>query len=359
MKSAIKKRERLKTICSVLLILVFLLLCGCKKKLNFQDYLDLGEKYLTEANYEEAIVAFTKAIEIDPKQAAAYEKRADVYMAWIQAAGGEDVSQWTEEIRGFYTSGEADYLKAIELEPQTVSNYEKLAELYQKAGETQKAIDILKKGYEATGDESLSKRMEELEASLFTSTVDPSVFGGTMSIEMYTNVMFSFIEYLGKDVYSYDEIGRMTSHTFYDFDGTLVESYQWDYDDAAGKTYETRSEPYREGMEGENGKENGQESTGSKGERLWNSSQEIEGCKDQANYTYTAGNAIGDPSQGTSVYYLVDPTRKPENGRIPFLDNGEYAIYDYDSLGRVSIIYSYNAGGVETGHCIITYSSGE
>lgn len=352
-----RRSAKHKTFYTVLLVLTILLVAGCQKKMTVQDYLDLGEKYLTEANYEEAIIAFTKAMEIDPKQAAAYEKRAEVYTARIQASGVDDASQWTDEIRGFYASGEADYLKAIELEPQTVSNYEKLADLYLKAGEKQKAIDILKKGYKETGDESLSSHIEELEATLFTPTVDPSVFNGTMTIEMYSNVMLSFIEYLGKDIYSYDEIGRMTSYEWYDFDGTLIESYKWDYDDAAGKTYETTSELYHEGIETESGKESGEESTGSHGEKLWNGTLEIEGCKDQAHYIYAAGNGEGDPPR--FGYYLVDPTRQPENGQVPIMNNGQYATYEYDSIGRVTAIYSYTPEGLETGHCIVTYSSRE
>ena len=57
------------------------IMAGCKKKMNLQDYLDLGDKYLTETNYEEAIVAFTKAIELDPKNPEGYKGLANVYAA--------------------------------------------------------------------------------------------------------------------------------------------------------------------------------------------------------------------------------------------------------------------------------------
>lgn len=353
MKVAVKKWKKLKTVCSVFLLLA-VLLAGCQKKMDFQDYLDLGEKYLTEANYEEAIVAFTKAIEIDPKQAAAYEKRAEVYTARIQAGGVDDVSQWTDEIRGFYASGEADYLIAIELEPKTAGNYEKLAELYLLAGETEKAVDILKKGYEETGDEALDKRRQEIEASQITSTVDPSVYNGSMTMEMY--MIMPYPEYFGKEVNTYDGMGRMTSFEWYDFDGTVSETYYWKYDDEAGKTYEESSEVYYEGIETESGKENGQEVTGAKGTRMWNSTQEIDGCKDQARYRPSIGSGSGNPP--VIWYAMTDPTKKPENGKI-HMENEQYATYEYDSLGRVSAIHSYTSGGEETGYCIITYSSGE
>ena len=58
-------------------------LCACGQKtsvLTWQEQYDLGVRYLSEGNYEEAIIAFTAAIEIDPKQADAYIGLADVYI---------------------------------------------------------------------------------------------------------------------------------------------------------------------------------------------------------------------------------------------------------------------------------------
>lgn len=52
-----------------------------QEKDEFSAYLDLGDKYLLELNYEEAAVAFTKAIELEPREIGAYEKLADVYTA--------------------------------------------------------------------------------------------------------------------------------------------------------------------------------------------------------------------------------------------------------------------------------------
>lgn len=61
--------------------------------------------------------------------------------------------------------------------------------------------------------------------------------------------------------------------------------------------------------------------------------------------------------------FLIDPTRPVLDGRIELTDSQvaeeHYATYEYDSLGRVSAIYSYTSGGEETGYCIVTYSSGE
>ena len=64
----------------LLLVLLFAAACGKSTAEKWQEQYDLGMKYLEEQNYEEAIVAFTAAIEIDPKQADAYLNLADTYI---------------------------------------------------------------------------------------------------------------------------------------------------------------------------------------------------------------------------------------------------------------------------------------
>jgi len=73
----------------ILSICLALSLCSCggqgpepaAEAPTWQEQYDLGIRYLSEGNYEEAIIAFTAAIEIDPKQAEAYIGLADVYTA--------------------------------------------------------------------------------------------------------------------------------------------------------------------------------------------------------------------------------------------------------------------------------------
>lgn len=56
-----------------------LLDAGTDETLDWQAQYDLGVRYLSEGNYEEAIIAFTAAIEIEPKRAEAYLGLADAY----------------------------------------------------------------------------------------------------------------------------------------------------------------------------------------------------------------------------------------------------------------------------------------
>ena len=58
---------------------------GSNASAALKEY-DLGVRYLSEGNYEEAVISFTKAIEIDEKYADAYLGRAQAYLG----TGGED-----------------------------------------------------------------------------------------------------------------------------------------------------------------------------------------------------------------------------------------------------------------------------
>lgn len=64
--------------------------------LSWQDYYDLGVRYLSEGNYQEAILAFEMAIEIEPKRPEAYAKAAEAY----EAAGDPDAARSVLE-RGY------------------------------------------------------------------------------------------------------------------------------------------------------------------------------------------------------------------------------------------------------------------
>lgn len=74
----------------MLAFLTALLLMGCSSKgMTWQEQYDLGVRYLSEGKYEEALLAFEKAIEIDPKQVKAYSVLAEVYVSqnnWEKAA---------------------------------------------------------------------------------------------------------------------------------------------------------------------------------------------------------------------------------------------------------------------------------
>ena len=66
----------------VCLLTLLLVACGKTMEEKWQEKYDLGMRYLTEGSYEEAILAFTAAIEIDSMLADAYIYMAEAY--WEQ-----------------------------------------------------------------------------------------------------------------------------------------------------------------------------------------------------------------------------------------------------------------------------------
>lgn len=83
-------------------------LAGCGPKTPaWQEQYDLGVRYLSEGNYEEAIIAFTAAIEIDPNQVDIYINLAQTYRAL-----GE-YTMMHEILRRGYEATRADLLMNI------------------------------------------------------------------------------------------------------------------------------------------------------------------------------------------------------------------------------------------------------
>ena len=64
------------------LLLAVLLLTACASSAaKAAKKIELGQKYLTEMNYTEAVASFTEAIKLEPDNIQAYIGRAEAYMA--------------------------------------------------------------------------------------------------------------------------------------------------------------------------------------------------------------------------------------------------------------------------------------
>lgn len=98
-------------IIAVVVISVFILMSGEKGE-TWQEHYDLGQQYLVELSYDKAVLEFTDAIKIDPKNADPYIGLADAYIG---------------------------------------------------LGDTAKAVETLETGLAETGDDRISKRLEELK----------------------------------------------------------------------------------------------------------------------------------------------------------------------------------------------------
>ena len=81
-----KKKQQMRVIALVLVLALIMSGCSGLKDLlggkdNWQAQYDLGMRYLEDGDYEEAILAFTAAIQIDSSRPEAYMARAEAYIA--------------------------------------------------------------------------------------------------------------------------------------------------------------------------------------------------------------------------------------------------------------------------------------
>ena len=92
-----RKMQRILRLFAALLLALTLFTACASKATKAVEKVELGQKYLTELNYTEAVASFTEAIGLDPENIPAYMGRAEAYVALKQ-----------------YDDAKADYTTAIE-----------------------------------------------------------------------------------------------------------------------------------------------------------------------------------------------------------------------------------------------------
>lgn len=112
-----------------------------ENRLNRQ--LDLGQKYLSEQNYEEAIVAFNQAIEIDDKCMEAYAGGVE---ASLQSGDRESLQFFCEKAIEAMKSMNADELE------QNMEHIQVVYRAVDEAYEDMEAVNVLAEGVEMTAE---------------------------------------------------------------------------------------------------------------------------------------------------------------------------------------------------------------
>ena len=134
-------------VAAVLLAVMLLTACasGASKA---ADKIELGQKYLTELNYTEAVASFTEAIRLDPDNIQAYMGRAEAYLALGEYEKAlEDyrfVSQKTEEMpytRAISYMGQAEVYEKIDKQDRALADYG-LAKVLLTASDVGKAESV-------------------------------------------------------------------------------------------------------------------------------------------------------------------------------------------------------------------------
>ena len=206
-----------RTIGVMLSVILLLSLCACGKKetaTTWQEQYDLGVRYLSEGNYEEAIIAFTTAIEIDPKQADAYIGRGDAYIG-----SGESEENLAAAL--------ADYQSVLEFDDTRTDAYLGLADVYIRQGDFDKALDTLKIGLEKTGDQMISDKLEAMGKGIFKDS--SGNVRKSITLDGEGNLLFYHIFDYDADrrkqlAVSYDSNGAENSRVeyFYDSSGNMI-----------------------------------------------------------------------------------------------------------------------------------------
>ncbi|MBE5909915.1 tetratricopeptide repeat protein [Pseudobutyrivibrio sp.] len=172
-----KKKNNKKLIIIVAIVLLALIVGGIflfgGKGKKLEHYLDLGDKYLDEANFDEALAAYDKALEIDDMCVEAYLGKIEVLIR-------------TEKF--------------------------------------DEALEVAKEGYDKTGDERLAEKIEMLESGNISDS------DGRIYKETFYDEDGSILGYC-ENTYDYEHDGRVSSVTRYNPNGSLDQTIEYKYDE--------------------------------------------------------------------------------------------------------------------------------
>lgn len=200
-----KMRKISATLIGICLLVV---LCSCQSSNNatatnensmsWQEQYDLGMRYLTDGNYEEAIIAFTAAIEIDPKQAASFSGRAEAYTRIAEQSGDTAVAS------EYYTKALNDYEEAVRLgDASSREKADELRELLSRISALAEFDTLLEPLYLALRQNDMDTakslmRMEEYQL-ISSSVMDTPVLyegDGEYVLAVYRDNFYYFGEWL-------------------------------------------------------------------------------------------------------------------------------------------------------------------
>lgn len=151
----------------IVLILVVAVTCAFsliwisgKDKREVSFNLDLGNKYLIEQNYKEAIAAYSRVLEINPMNIEAYIQLGEIYISQAKEAEQKDN---LEEAISFYSSAINILQKGYDLTADSVIN-DKLIACKSETNGIQKELDErIAEELERAAREAEEIRMIELE----------------------------------------------------------------------------------------------------------------------------------------------------------------------------------------------------
>ena len=243
--------ERMKKFSVMLVILTLMpILCACKSTAaRWQEQYDLGMRYLSDGEYEEAIIAFNAAIEIDPAQADAYLSLANAYIGMNDFDAARGILERGYEL----TQSEALKARLEELDsgnifdfwgnPRRRSGYDGEGDLkWDHIYEYDKKQTVSVTTYDASGAQTGywdGYRYDE-EGKLLRSmayTIDDGRVFSIVESKYDEEGHVTRADHFGLDgssqgyqTYEYDEAGQQTVMYDYDAEGILRTELRYTYD---------------------------------------------------------------------------------------------------------------------------------
>lgn len=202
-----------------LILTIILTACSKPVEVRIQEQLDLGNKYLVEENYEQAVIAFNKVIEIDDKVIEAYAGLGAAYYGQKE-----------------YSSAISAYEKVVELDPKNQSAYSGIIRCYTEQGNEKQAGEILQRAIELCGEDGfedeIKNRNERFE--YYCMEAEKAVEEGEQkyALECYENALdIIYEEELVEKVEELRwEMFNSMAEAAYDSEGEHSSSLSWESD---------------------------------------------------------------------------------------------------------------------------------
>lgn len=308
---------------------------GTDTAVTWQEQYDLGIRYLSEGNYQEAVIAFTAAIEIDPKQAPAYVGRGDAYI----------LSNETEEN---LSAAQADYEKAIELNDALAGAYLGLANVYIQRRDYDGALKILRDGLvRIEANEDLSNKIAEIESLLnYEESRSEITVLTKQEITMNTDEWGKYSSEktfsLGYSIYQYDNWGYMIHSeswfNSYNFETDQLERVKTSSTDWI---YNPEKDRWTEKYEHRYGPQNG----------IIELQQYSPGTHHYSSGLNGEVSITADPYPAGIPGIVYNPSYSEKGAGYEWYS----AKYTYDENGNAIVIKSYSKDGKLLGTCTLEY----
>lgn len=129
---------------------------------KIEKYLSLGEKYLSELKYEDAVMAFDKVLEIDAKNIKAIEREEEAYSAWAQSeVDNGEYDKAIDVLNAGYIK-----LKSSTIREKMTPTYLMWADSLCVVGDFDRAVSVLENGAKSVSDKRLTDRKLEIQTEI-------------------------------------------------------------------------------------------------------------------------------------------------------------------------------------------------